>query len=344
MKSMEPLRRNAAQGKIGVIFPGALGDFLCFLPALQTLSQGAAVDLFARSEFAELTPQNVEVLSLEHAEISKLFRPESKKKSAAQSFFRRYDAVYSWFASANPEFVLRLDTITEGRARVFPFRPDYAVGHQADYYYNDCLHHGTAPAPLPAIELRPQALSWCDEYWEQRSLQGRAVLAIAPGSGAREKNWPSAYFLAVSRWWRAVTGGAVLLLVGPVEAERGGLEPLRVDCITASDLPLSRVAALLSRSTVYLGNDSGISHLAAACGVRTVVLFGPSDDRQWAARGKKVVIVRRNSDCSPCADPTKNIDLHHTCLSALHPAEIGSILAHLPEVVTLTRCGAGITV
>lgn len=340
---MKSERAHAARRGVGVIFPGALGDFICFLPALEALAQTTPIDLFARSEFAELAPRGVRVRSLEHPEVSKLFRPQSNEKSESQSFFQCYDTVFSWLASGNQEFVLRLNAITGGKARVFPFRPAHPVGHQADYYLS-CLKHGTARAPQPAIELRHEALTWCDEYWAQQSFPRHAVLTIAPGSGAREKNWPAENFLAVIRWWRETRGGAVILLLGPVEEERGGLEPLFGPCVIASDLPLSRVSALLSRSAVYLGNDSGISHLAAACGVRTVALFGPSDDRQWAPRGEKVVIVRRILGCMACGELWRKSGADHTCLTTLHADEIITILAQLPEVVTLTRCRAGITV
>ena len=337
MKSIAPHRGDAAPAKICVLFPGALGDFICFLPALETLARTAWVDLFARREFADLAPEGVVVGSLERSEISALFRPQSGDDREARRFFRGYGAVYSWFASGNREFVARLGALTAGRARVFPFRPARAAGHQADYYLG-ALHPRSASPAQPAVALRGDAIRWCEEFWARHSLQRRAVLVIAPGSGAREKNWPAEHFLGVIRWWHEATGGAVLLLVGPVEKERGGIEPLLGGCcIVASDLSLSQAAALLGRSAVYLGNDSGISHLAAAVGVRTIALFGASDHRQWAPRGKKVVIVRCGLDRSPCPETAIDRCSHHACLSELPAEEIISILAQLPEVVILTR-------
>jgi ADP-heptose:LPS heptosyltransferase len=337
MKSIAPYRGDAAPAKICVIFPGALGDFICFLPALETLAQTAWVDLFSRREFADLAPDGVRVGSLERSEISALFRPQCGDDREARRFFRGYDAVYSWFASGNRDFAVRLDAVTAGRARVFPFRPARAAGHQADYYLSALRPRSASPAQ-PVVALRNDATRWCDDFWARHSLQRRAVLVIAPGSGTREKNWPAESFLAVIRWWHEMTGGAVLLLVGPVEKERGGIEPLLGGCcIVASDLSLSQAAALLSRSAVYLGNDSGVSHLAAAAGVRTIALFGPSDHRQWAPRGKKVVVVHRGLGCSPCPETTMKSCPHHACLSELAAEEIISILAQLPEVVILTR-------
>ena len=79
-----------------------------------------------------------------------------------------------------------------------------------------------------------------------------------------------------------------MLPVGPVEEERGGVDRLSRHCVTVSGLRLAQLAALIAGSDLYLGNDSGVSHLAAAVSVRTVALFGPSDIEQWSPRGTRV--------------------------------------------------------
>jgi ADP-heptose:LPS heptosyltransferase len=336
MKSIEAQRAASFRRRICVIFPGALGDFICFLPALHALARAATVDIFARSEFADIAPQGVTVASLERPEVGKLFHFEAVDDAQVKRFFRGYDAVYSWFASRNEEFVLRLQSVTDGRARVFPFRPSVAEGHQADYYLNSVSHPDGFSAQ-PVVALRAEAICWADRFCARHSLQSRPVLAIAPGSGARAKNWPAEFFLTVARWWRQVTGGTVLLLIGPVEQENGGAEPLQSDCAVASNLSLAQAAALLARSDIYLGNDSGVSHLAAALGVRTVALFGPSDANQWAPRGEKVILLRRGIECSPCQEATMKHCPHRACLTELHPEEVIATLARLAQVITLTR-------
>jgi len=129
----------------------------------------------------------------------------------------------------------------------------------------------------------------------------------------------------------------VILLAGPVELERGGIEKLRRSCLPVEEPTLSQAAALLSRCAIYLGNDSGMSHLAAALGIRTIAIFGPSDARQWAPPGAHVTVVRRNLACSPCPEPIMKSCPHRACLSELQPKEVIGILAALSEVVTLTR-------
>jgi ADP-heptose:LPS heptosyltransferase len=336
MKSMEAgADDEGTRPRICAIFPGALGDFICFMPTLQALGRKGRVDLLARREFGDLVPDGVTVSSLEGWAISGLFL-ESARSADAEKFFRAYDAVYSWFASGNEGFVQRLKAITDGRAHLFPFRSLGAKMHQADYYIR-CLGDRPADANVPRVELRPEALQWREKFWLDHALVGRPILTIAPGSGAREKNWPEEFYCAVALGWREATGGAAIVLSGPVERERGGVALLRESCLVASGLTLSQAAALLSRSDVYLGNDSGISHLAAALGTRTVSLFGPTDPARWAPRGKKVTVLRRGIECSPCPEMVMKSCPHRVCLTELRPQEIISRLARLPEVVTLTR-------
>jgi ADP-heptose:LPS heptosyltransferase len=343
LKSMKLLAANASASnwpRLCVIFPGALGDFICFLPALQTLARSAEIDLFARSEYADLVPPKVTVGSMERTEIRELFVADAAR---AKSFFGSYAAVYSWFGSQQETFVRRLLSVTCGRAKIFPFRPANGRIHQAEHYLN-CLDLGAGLAEHPMIKLLDDDIHWGNNFSAKHGLDRCPVLTMAAGSGAREKNWPEEFFIAVTEWWRTATGGTAVLLVGPVEQERGGLDRLRSRCVVASELRLSQAAALLHRTDLYLGNDSGISHLAAALGKRTVALFGPSDVEQWAPRGERVTVIRRAVECSPCQLSAMKNCLHRSCLTALHPGEVIEALAQIPEVVTLTRQGAGIKV
>ena len=343
MKTIHNTACDAARSRRCVLFPGALGDFICFLPALQDLARDADVDLFAHSEFAEIAPSGVNVGSLERYEIGRLFVGDCADDERLQIFFDAYQSVYSWMGSRVDNFVRRLRSRYGGNAKIFPFRSNDPTVHQVDYYLS-CLNRPITVSIQPEIGLRPEAIRWCEDFWAQHSLSGRRVMVIAPGSGAREKNWPEQYFLTVTDWWRETTGGVIVLLLGPVEAERVGVERLRKACLVASDLTLSQVAAVLRCADLYLGNDSGISHLAAALGARTVALFGPSDARQWGPRGKRVTVVRRNIECSPCQNSTMKSCPHHACLTELRPSDVIDRIATLAQVVTLTRVEAGIKV
>ncbi len=327
-----------------VIFPGALGDFLCFLPALRALSQESAIDLLAHSEFTDLVPATVRVRSLERYEVRRLFVPGSAEEERLQHFFAAYSSIFSWMGSAQEIFVQELHKLSEGRARVFPFQPPAEVRlHQSEYYLA-CVADRPLALGNPEIRLRPDAVAWSERYWRQHFADGKPVMALAPGSGAPEKNWPQHSFRVVAEWWRSQASGAVVVILGPVEEERGDYKAWGQETVVARNLDLAKLAALLSRSDVYLGNDSGVSHLAAALGVPAVVLFGPSAVARWAPRGNDVTVVTQNVECAPCSVPAMKSCSHRRCLATLKVDYVVKKLAYLAENLTLTRGGVGITV
>jgi ADP-heptose:LPS heptosyltransferase len=301
-----------------VLFPGALGDFLCFLPTLRVLSEGQQVDLLAHSEFADLVPAAVKVRFLECYEINRLFVSQSSQEQRLRDFFGSYPSIFSWMGSGQGTFIEELNAVSQGRARVFPFRPLHAGMHQADYYLG-CVGKQSPRVGILEIPMKPEAVAWSELYRRQHFLVGKPVLALAPGSGAQEKNWPVAYFRVVADWWRRRTSGAVIVLLGPVEEEKGEYTDLCQGNVVARNLNLGQLAALLAGCDLYLGNDSGVSHLAAGLSVVTVVLFGPSDVAHWAPRGKNVTVITQSVDCSPCTVATMKSCGHRKCLTTLEP-------------------------
>ena len=334
---------ESAKPRLCALFPGALGDFICFLPALHSLARSYAVDLLARSEFATIASPAVRVLSLERYEIRQLFTNDGAGDERVRQFFAPYCAVYSWFAGQQPRFVEQLQKVAPDRAQLFPFRPAKFTGHQADFYLA-CVKAPSPDVAEPLVELRPEALPWRDDFYRANGIAGVPRLIVAPGSGAREKNWPEENFLEVAHWWRDRRGGQVVVVLGPVERERRGVEKLAAVGIVAGDLDLAQLAALLAGGDLYLGNDSGVSHLAAAVGTRTVALFGPSDERQWAPRGPRVTVLRPAIASSPCDDPATELSADYPYMAALTPAEVLHELRKLPEIANLTSLGVGITV
>ncbi|HEX9444017.1 MAG TPA: glycosyltransferase family 9 protein [Candidatus Binatia bacterium] len=327
MQSQFNSGNSAGRGKkVLALFPGALGDFICFLPALNRLAEERPVDLLARAEYADLTPPGVHAGSLERREVSRLFAPaapEPEDAAALARFFAPYERVYSWTGGGDRNFTGRIESAAGERAKVFPFRPAAAPPHISDYYL-ECVGARAGEA-LPEVAPRPEALAWGRRWLAERGLGGKKILAVAPGSGAREKNWPREFFRAVEAWWERETGGKCLELRGPVEAERW-LDDDGDGVTVARDLTLARAAALLSLADAYIGNDSGVTHLAAAVGVETIALFGPTDPDGWAPRGRRVTVASRRVECSPCARETMKNCPHHKCLTGLMPRQVIELL------------------
>jgi len=146
------------------------------------------------------------------------------------------------------------------------------------------LHYVPGPFTL-AMELDPET--------ELPELPGPGPwMAVAPGSGSRRKNWPLAHYYEVSRALGWEYGLRVVWLAGPAEREMapylGPLAQAQGQILLASH-PLDRVARVLSRCRLYIGNDSGLTHLAAAVpGPEVLALFGPTDPRVWAPLGQRV--------------------------------------------------------
>ena len=330
------------KGRVLVLFAGALGDFICFLPALESLAERATIDVLARTEFAEIAAPYAKVGSIERPEIRALFVPGGSADENVRALFDSYEYTYSWIGSGDPSFRRELHAATRGRVRLVPLRPQALQIHQVDYFLSCVKDRPKTRMPhvMPTLDAR----RWAEDYWVENSLSSKLVLAIAPGSGAREKNWPVNAFASVAGWWRDRMDGKVLVILGPVEEERGGYDDLGYDALTIRGITLGRLSAILARCSLYIGNDSGVSHLAAAVGAPTATVFGPSDIVQWAPRGKHILIFSQHVECSPCNVSTMKACLHRQCLTTFSSGEIIRQLEQWPALVNLTRGGSGITV
>jgi ADP-heptose:LPS heptosyltransferase len=153
------------------------------------------------------------------------------------------------------------------------------------------------------------------------------LLVVAPGSGAKEKNWPRDYFREIIEWWQRSAGGKGRSLSGKVSVVLGPAEEAEYPFWTqhaavARGLSLGQLAALLSLADVYLGNDSGVTHLAAAVGAKTIALFGPTDPAEWAPRGRDIEVISREVECSPCEHAAMKSCPHRKCLATLKPQDV----------------------
>ncbi|MFV1995963.1 MAG: glycosyltransferase family 9 protein, partial [Verrucomicrobiales bacterium] len=89
-----------------------------------------------------------------------------------------------------------------------------------------------------------------------------------------------------------------------------------VPYVRAAHLPLPELGAILQRCSLYLGHDSGISHLAAACGIPCVLLFGPTEPAIWAPRNPQVITLKAPEDELSKADPAVVSEAARELLSA----------------------------
>jgi heptosyltransferase-3 len=278
--------RGESIERVVVVFPGALGDLLLALPALRLIRArhagawltlvvgGPLVGLARLAEVAE------DVVSLDGADAAGLFGGEH-----LPSWLAERPTLYSWLGGGDPALRTRVGRVT--RAAHF-YRVEQGPGerHVASEYIRALGLVPASPEPLPA-QIRPPASSLASDLLAHLPA---TVLAVHAGAGSRAKRWDNAGFVQVANWWRS-SGGAAVIIAGPAEA---GEAPM-LGPPEARDWPLPDVAALLAGAALFLGNDSGISHLAAAVGTPGVVLFGPTDARRWRPLSPTVVALQARS-------------------------------------------------
>jgi ADP-heptose:LPS heptosyltransferase len=145
------------------------------------------------------------------------------------------------------------------------------------------------------------AKSWLlDRGWQP----GERLLAIHPGAGSPAKRWPIENYELVANKFLEEKHGSVVIIEGPAEPGLGKdlarrlapLKPFRAECLS-----LMLLAGVLSHCRLYLGNDSGISHLAAGLGIPSVVLFMATSADQWAPPGSHVKAVSGDNRIPPSA-------------------------------------------
>jgi heptosyltransferase-3 len=292
--TIDPARR------VLVIFPGALGDFVCAMPAIEAIAgwhRGASIELMARAEVARLAVGRSSVArgySIDAAHVSRLFSESRGVDLEAREFFGSYQRIYSFFASNDERFRHSLAGATDGEVSFHPFRPVYnfpSEPHIAAAYLRSI---GAADAPMrPRIEPNRDDLRAASEAIASLGCDPSNLVAIFPGSGSPAKNWPLDKFATLAR--TLSDSASVVFILGP--AESAIEQRLReYDLPMLKDLDLGTVAGVARLASGFVGNDSGVSHLAAASDAPGVVIFGTTDPARWRPIGRIVVLGPREID------------------------------------------------
>jgi ADP-heptose:LPS heptosyltransferase len=256
-----------------VIRPGAIGDTIVSLPALERLcsaeSGAGYAEIWAPSRNLPLVRHIAPVRSFPSVQLDLL---EIDPPPALIEKLRSFDEIVSWYGAAREEFASALQSVG------VPFRllralPSEGSGcHAVDFYLKQA---GFAAAATLKIAPRLPV--------PRRSGTGKnEFIAIHPFSGGRKKNWDLAAFQAAAARLTELAGLPCEWCAGPEEELPGARRFEGLD----------EVARWLSGAALYLGNDSGISHLAAACGVPSVVIFSVTDASVWSPRGPEVAVLQ----------------------------------------------------
>jgi heptosyltransferase-3 len=244
-----------------VLRPGALGDTLLAVPALRALRRRfGPLTLAAHGGAARL------LAALGEADRGVAFDDPSLGWLFGGDGVPEETAVVAWMK--------RVPALRHALV-VAPSRPAGEAVHAARYLLETL-------APLGV-----------ETMFDERPLRADPIVSrevmVHPGSGSAAKNWPAARFAVAIRGLaspvRMIVGEADALAAGAVEASLGYALP-RLERPSLAEL-----ASRLAGCRAYLGNDSGVSHLAGLCGARTIVLFGPTSPAVWRPLGPDVHVA-----------------------------------------------------
>ena len=257
-----------------IVHPGALGDVLQAVPALLGLRAAASGAPLVFAGQPRLGRLLVELDVVDEARafdglgLSALFTDAPVPETLAE-LTRRCARVVSWFGSRDATY----------RARLAALGPETIVAPPVPADDTPVWRHLVStlgpwsiapPEPIGPLRVAER-------------VPTRPTLVVHPGSGGAWKRWPAARYAEVIHAIRERRSLDVIVHQGPADAEAAErLLALLAGHATALIEPeLPRLAAVLGTARAYLGGDSGVSHLAAAVGAPSVILFPPATRRRW---------------------------------------------------------------
>ncbi|MFA6111181.1 MAG: glycosyltransferase family 9 protein [Candidatus Latescibacterota bacterium] len=275
-----------------------MGDFVVTLPALRLWRRrhdGADLFLVARSGVAPLADPR-RTVDHDGLGMAPLYLPDCPELPTVLRPLASSPCLLAY--AVDPEGVLQanLHRLLPSRVLVHdPRPPDGFAGHVTDHLMAPLVG---PDLPLTSEDLEPRVHVEPEEAsraaaWLQSSGLSAPLVALHPGSGAARKNWPLDRFAALADRLQE-RGLQPVWILGPLEEQtrkEAGCRP----CLppgTAREL-----AAFLAQVDLFVGNDSGPGHLAAAVGTPTLSLFGPTDPALWRPRSRLGRVLQAPGGC-----------------------------------------------
>jgi heptosyltransferase III len=308
-------------GRMVVVHQGALGDFLLALPILEALYRAyprLRFDLWSKPDHLALLaekPYVGKILSLDDAVLVPFFHDVLWKTAKIPPFLEDVQAVLIFGQAGSRLLGERLSTRLPCPVHWIQSFPGPGLRqHVRHFLLDQCLLLGwSLEEVLPEISPSACHLASVREHLRRENVAvcGKPLL-IHPGSGGLRKVWPLRNWWMLLQFLRESYPYPVFLTLGPADDWlrdfAHAAKTLGVPTLDTLTLPL--LAAWLSQGQLFVGSDSGVSHLAAAVGIPAVVIFGPTDPVVWAPRGAHVHVVRETWEESevlawhPAARPT----------------------------------------
>lgn len=330
---------------IVLIHPGGLGDVLLAVPAmvrLRTRFPNHQLMLCAEDQVARLllACRIIDAWASVHGRnCSDLFAGAGSITGEMQTWMEDCDLAIGWTQDLDGKLT---ETFKAAGAREVivssPFSTAIRSAHQCDRFLeaiNEAPCERGGEVLLTVTELLHRLGQACLEGVSL--VNGQPLAVIHPGSGSPHKCVESETLASVVIALQ-VSGATPVILEGP--ADRKPVEHLLRSCpnppIVLKGLDLLTVAGLLAQARLFVGQDSGVTHMAGLMGIRTVAIFGPTDPARWAPRGTHVTVVQGASClCQSWGDVSRCEEKR--CLKVRKDHLVALCCTHLKEAAVRQR-------
>ena len=331
-----PLQKTPNVQSVLTIHQGALGDFILALPILETLRtvlpQAKSV-IMGYPRILELVEERFyaeKILSIDQRGMATFFVRDGSLDIPLSQFFKTFDLVVVFGKDGEGTLIGNLRKVCQGRLlHIHSFPTWDEKVHLIDHLLRQIAQYGLpVSSSNPKLHLKQSDRDWAEDFWKDQGLTGEErsrVIILHPGSGSRKKVWPIERFLELASDFQKFFGSKLLIVLGPAEGleVQKAFERMGPDRpVLAKDLSLLQLASVMEGSWFFIGNDSGISHMAAALGIPTIAIFGPTDPRVWSPRGERVCVVRKEMPCSPCPQERFFQCKEFECLKGIEKREV----------------------
>ena len=309
-----------------ILYSGAIGDCLLTLPLAHYIKQQCRLDILdyiGPTGYLEFYPHRTcidRVRSIETVPLHHLFEdPKTFMQSEhprLQAVFEGYEQVITLLGVDDPHFeknlLFTLHSTHSAELTAIPAKPTADSTRHVSEYYIDYFKQDnllTETVSLPETYITPLSNdhhAGADLITEAKLNPDQNLLLIHPGSGSLEKCWHLENFMQIASDLRNHNTQAVFLL-GPAAQERfpaPDLSRLRHHFITLENMSLTQIMQTLTQTDIFLGNDSGIAHLSAMMGKKTITLFGSSNSQLYHPLGPAVKVLSPDLDSFSAPNPT----------------------------------------
>lgn len=332
-----------------MIHPGGLGDVLLAVPAmvrLRTRFPDRRLVLFAQGPIAELLRACRivdEWTSVQGRDCADIFAGTDSVRGQVQAWLEGCDFAIGWMQDHDGTLNETLKAIGVREVIVrSPFSTEILARHQRDRFLETINEAPSEDERDLLLTVTEPVLQLGRACFDVAGLSiGQPLAVIHPGSGSAYKCVAPEILATVVNALES-SGSTPVVLEGP--ADREPVKRLLRLCvnqpIVLNGLDIMTVAGVLAQAQLFVGQDSGVTHMAGLMGVHTVALFGPTDPARWAPRGAHVTVMqgkpcfcRSWGDVSRCEEKP--------CLDMPQDHLVTRCLAHLKEGAVRQRIPSG---